>query len=380
MNNFSYANPTVIQFGKGQIASLADLIDPAHKILVVYGGGSIKRNGVYDQIAKALGNHSLAEFSGVEANPCIETLDKGVMLARKEKVTFLLAVGGGSVIDGCKYIAGALCYDGPGWDILTGKHNVTNAVPIGVVLTIPATGSESNSGAVVSRAETQEKCIFKSPAVQPRFAIMDPDVMLSLSERQLANGLVDTFVHVCEQYITCSSKALVQDGYAETLLRTIVQLAASFQRDNYQWRANLMWAANQALNGLIGLGMPRDFATHMIGHELTALFGIDHARSLAVVQPALLRSQINVKRAKLEQMGRNVFQLAEGDDLAERTIQSIEALYCSVGVATRLSAYGATAADIENVIVQLKKHGMDKLGEHQAITPAVSREILTSAM
>jgi len=381
MNNFTYTNPTLIQFGQGQIASLAELIDPGATILLVYGGGSIKRNGVYDQITKALGNRVLREFSGVEPNPCVETLDRAVALAREEKITFILAVGGGSVIDGCKYIAGAIGYDGPGWDILTGRHAVTDAVPLGVVLTIPATGSESNCAAIVSRSETREKRLFISPAVQPRFAIMDPDVILSLPERQVANGLVDAFVHVCEQYITGSGAALVQDGYAETLLRTIVRLAASLdERDEYLWRANLMWAANQALNGLIGLGVPGDFATHMIGHELTALFGIDHARTLAAVQPALLRSQIESKRGKLERMGRNVFQLGEGDDLAERTIEAIEALYSSVGVTTSLSAYGVNAADIEPVIVQLERHGMDRLGEHQAISLDVSREILASAL
>jgi NADP-dependent alcohol dehydrogenase len=255
-------------------------------------------------------------------------------------------------------------------------------VPLGVVLTIPATGSESNMGAVISRAATQEKRVFKSPAVQPRFAVMDPDVILSLPERQVINGLVDAFVHVCEQYLTYPCEAPVQDGYAETLLRTLVELAADFSNcRRYPWRANLMWAANQALNGLIGLGVPRDFATHMIGHELTALFGIDHARTLAAVQPSLLRSQIRVKRAKLEQMGRRVFLLPAGDGLAERTIRAIEAMYHSLGVSTRLSDYGVTSAhDMDRVVARLKEHGMDRLGEHGAVTPEVSARILAAAL
>lgn len=382
MNNFSYSNPTVIQFGKGQIASITNLIDRAHKVLVVYGSGSIKRNGVYDQITQALDKHAWIEFSGVEPNPCVETLNQAVALAHTEKATFILAVGGGSVIDGCKYIAASACYNGDGWDIMTGKHVVTEALPIGAVLTIPATGSESNGGAVVSRMSTQEKCVFRSAAVYPRFAVMDPDVVKTLPERQLANGIADAFVHVCEQYITYPVGGMIQDGYAETLLRTLVSLAGQFNdRDSDQWRANLMWAANQALNGLIGTGVPRDFATHMLGHELTALFGIDHARTLAVVQPALLRSQMQGKKEKLEQMGRNVFNLATGADLAERTVQAIEALYHSLGISTRLSEHGVHNTEfIETVLEQLAKHGLSKLGEREAITLEVSRTILTNAL
>ncbi|WBF69173.1 iron-containing alcohol dehydrogenase [Desulfovibrio subterraneus] len=386
MNNFTYTNPTVIQFGRGQIASIAGLIAPDHKVLLVYGGGSIKRNGIYDQVTAALGKHAWIEFSGVEPNPCVETLDKAVELARREKVTFILAVGGGSVIDGCKYIAAAVCHTGDAWDIVAGRHIVTNALPIGAVLTIPATGSESNSGAVVSRADTHEKCVFRSPLFFPQFAVLDPDVVKSLPERQLANGIADAFVHVCEQYITYPCGGMVQDGYSEALLRTLVSLTAQFaDRDNDTWRGNLMWAANQALNGLIGAGMPRDFATHMIGHELTAMFGMDHARTLAVVQPQLLRHQMDNKREKLEQMGRNVFMLTEGMqdgfDLAERTVQATERLYHSLGISTRLADYGVTdSAFIETVIRNLKNHGLEALGERGAVTQDVCRRILADAM
>ncbi|UZP66942.1 iron-containing alcohol dehydrogenase [Desulfovibrio mangrovi] len=386
MNSFTYANPTVIQFGKGQIASIADLITPDHTVLLVYGGGSIKHNGIYEQVTEALSKHAWTEFSGVEPNPSVETLDQAVALARKKKATFILAVGGGSVIDGCKYIAAAACYDGDGWDIPSGRHIVTEALPIGAVLTIPATGSESNGGSVISRAATHEKCVFRSPIVFPKFAVLDPDVMKSLPERQLTNGLADAFVHVCEQYITYPCGGMVQDGYSEALLRTLSTLASQFaDRDSETWQANLMWAANQALNGLIGVGMPRDFATHMIGHELTAMFGIDHARTLAVVQPALLRAQMENKKDKLEQMGRNVFnlpeQVAEGTELAERTVQAIEAMYHSLDIPTRLRDHGVTdPAFIDTILVQLERHGFAKLGEREAITLDVSRRILTDAM
>ncbi|NYR14231.1 iron-containing alcohol dehydrogenase [Pseudoalteromonas sp. MIP2626] len=378
---FSYVNPTLIQFGQQQIASLTDLIAKDQKVLVVYGGGSIKKNGVYDQVAAALEGFDWVEFSGVGANPTIEVLDQAVKICKEQDIDFVLGVGGGSVIDGVKYIAASAVYDGEGWDIPTGKHKVTSALPIGAVLTLPATGSESNQGSVVSKAATKEKLPFMSPAVQPKFAIMDPDVMKTLPQRQLVNGLVDAWVHTCEQYLTFPEGALVQDGYAEALLKALKVLGDNFENQDDAWRANLMWSANQALNGLIGSGVSQDWATHMIGHELTAAYGVDHARSLAIVQPSLLRNQFAVKKAKLEQMGKNVFGLAQSDDLAELTIQAIEAFYHSLDVATQLTEHGEDkAAAINNIIGKLEAHGMLALGENQAITLKESREILEQAV
>ncbi|MBH0040030.1 iron-containing alcohol dehydrogenase [Pseudoalteromonas sp. SWN166] len=378
---FSYVNPTLIQFGQEQIASLTDLIAKDQKVLVVYGGGSIKKNGVYDQVAAALEGFDWVEFSGVGANPTIEVLDQAVKICKEQDIDFVLGVGGGSVIDGVKYIAASAVYDGEGWDIPTGKHKVTSALPIGAVLTLPATGSESNQGSVVSKAATKQKLPFMSPAVQPKFAIMDPDVMKTLPQRQLVNGLVDAWVHTCEQYLTFPAGALVQDGYAEALLKALKSLGDNFENQDDAWRANLMWAANQALNGLIGSGVSQDWATHMIGHELTAAYGVDHARSLAIVQPSLLRNQFAVKKAKLEQMGKNVFGLEQSDDLAEKTIAAIEAFYHSLDVATVLTEHGDDkAAAIDNIIGKLEAHGMLALGENQAITLKESREILEQAV
>lgn len=379
---FTCHNPTRILFGQGQIAALARLVEPGARVLLLYGGGSIRKNGVYDQVVRALAGHTWWEFSGVEPNPHMETLDKAVALVREHKVDLILAVGGGSVIDGAKYVAAAALYDGDGWDIPTRRHTVRRAVPLGAVLTLPATGSESNTGAVITRAATGEKLAFLSPAVQPRFAVLDPDTMKTLPERQLANGIIDSFVHVCEQYLTRPTGALVQDGYSEALLRALAALAGSFAgRDDDLWRANLMWAANQALNGLVGLGVPQDWATHMIGHEITARHGLDHTVTLAIVQPALLRVRLEAKRAKLEQMGRTVFALEPGADLAERTIAAIEALYRSLGVPTRLSAAGVAEPDAADRLVEaLVRHGMTTLGEDGAITPEVARAILTQAL
>ena len=378
---FSYVNPTLIQFGQEQIASLTDLIAKDQKVLVVYGGGSIKKNGVYDQVAAALEGFDWVEFSGVGANPTIEVLDQAVKICKEQDIDFVLGVGGGSVIDGVKYIAASAVYDGEGWDIPTGKHTITSALPIGAILTLPATGSESNQNSVVSKEATKQKLPFASPEVLPKFAIMDPDVMKTLPQRQLVNGLVDAWVHTCEQYLTFPETALVQEGYAEALLRTLKTLGDNFENQDDAWRANLMWAANQALNGLIGSGVSQDWATHMIGHELTAAYGVDHARSLAIVQPSLLRNQFAVKKAKLEQMGKNVFGLEQSDDLAEKTIAAIEAFYHSLDVATQLTEHGDDkAAAIDNIIGKLEAHGMVALGENQAITLKESREILEQAV
>ncbi|KHT47407.1 iron-containing alcohol dehydrogenase [Vibrio sinaloensis] len=379
---FSYANPTQIFFGQGQISSITQPLPNDAKVLVIYGGGSIKRNGVYDQVTKTLADYEWYEFSGVEPNPTKETLDKAVAIVKEKRIDFILAVGGGSVIDGSKYVAAASHYDGDGWDILTGQYQVSSAVSLGAILTLPATGSESNMGAVITKAETHTKLAFLSPFVQPKFAVLDPDVMKTLPEKQLLNGIVDAWVHVCEQYLTSQHDAMVQDGYAETLLKTLKSLGDSFdQRDNDQWRANLMWSANQALNGLIGSGVPQDWATHMIGHEMTALWGVDHARSLAIVQPSLLRHQIETKRAKLEQMGINVFGLQHSEDLAEKTIDAIEQFYASMNVDTQFSDYESTKAQaVDAVVTQLSEHGMTKLGEHQQIGLEESRQILEQAI
>lgn len=379
---FSYVNPTQIQFGQGQIASIKDLIAQPLKVLVMYGGGSIKKNGVYQQVLDALSDHQWVEFSGVEPNPTAEQLEQAVVMCKTESIDFIVAVGGGSVIDGAKYVAAAACYDGDGWDILMRKHTIEKAIPIGAILTLPATGSESNSGSVITKAATKDKLPFMHPLVQPQFAVMDPDVMKTLPERQLINGLVDAWVHVCEQYLTTAAGNMVQDGYAETLLKNLLVLGKDYaNRDNDQWRANLMWTANQALNGLIGAGAAQDWATHMIGHELTALYHVDHARSLAIVQPSLLRNQAVNKAEKLKQMGMNVFGLADSETLVTDTINAIEAFYVSLNVPVQLTEHtNAKSETIEDILKQLEKHGMLALGESQAITLDVTRAILEEAV
>jgi len=376
---YDYSNPTSIHFGKGQIASIVKHINKDNKILVVYGGGSIKKNGVYDEVSSALDGFNWIEFSGIEANPSYETLNKAVALSKAENIDYILAVGGGSVIDGAKYIAAASLYEKDGWDFLDGSVAVEKALPLGAILTLPATGSESNGNAVVSKKETNEKRFFASPFVYPVFAVLDPSVMSTLSDRQLANGLVDAFVHTCEQYLTCPNTSLLHDGYSETILRGLFSLAQTWNnRKDPIWEENLMLLANQALNGFIGSGVVQDWATHMIGHELTAFYGVDHAQSLAVVQPQLLRVMIEEKSEKLAQMGENVFGIKNDN---EAVIVAIEKMYESVGVTTNLNDYeNVDDKVIETIIPSLETHGMTAIGENQNITLEVSEKILKMAM
>ena len=375
---FSYHNPTAIEFGQGKIKEIANKIAKDKKILVVYGGGSIKTNGVYDQVIKALENHTFLEFSGVEVYPTIETMNKAVKIVKEEKIDFILAVGGGSVIDGCKYLAAASLYDGDGWDFLDGTKEVEKALPLGVVLTLAATGSESNNLTVLSKKQTDEKRMYFSNYSYPQFAIMDPSVMATLSDRQLGNGLVDAFVHTSEQYLTHPTTALVNDGYAETLFRGLVKLADTWEnRRTYTWLENLMHIANQALNFQIGAGVPQDWSTHLIGHELTAYYNLDHARSLAVVQPYLLEVMNEDKKEKIAQLGKNVFGI-QNDNKA--VIKAIEAVYNKVGVPTKLSDYEIDDKVISNVSAALTKNGYTAMGENENITLDKVATILTMSM
>ncbi|MFA7083874.1 MAG: iron-containing alcohol dehydrogenase [Arcobacteraceae bacterium] len=371
---FSYQNPTLIEFGQGKIEKLSSLIPQNRRVLLVYGGGSIKKNGVYEQVVNALKKHTFFEFSGVEANPAKETLDKAIEYGRTHKVDYVLAVGGGSVLDGCKYIVNAFYYEGDGWDLLEGKHISTKALELGAVLTLAATGSESNTGAVITKKATQEKRFFHSSFSYPQFAVLDPDVLKSLDDRQLANGIIDSFVHVCEQYLTFSHGALAQDYYAEGILKALINLANNYDKKDDLWYANLMWLANQSLNGLLGLGVPQDWATHFIGHELSGLYGIDHARTLAIIQPHLLSVLKEEKKEKLLQMGKNVFGLTEVTP--EETIEKIRALYESLGVDLKLSSYTQDKAIKEKVTTLLEQHGFVNFGTKQTINKPIVEAIL----
>ncbi len=389
MLNFSFQNTTQILFGEGQIAALKKQIPSDAKVLVTYGGGSIKSNGVYDQVAAALSDHTWFEFSGIEPNPSYDTLIKSLDIIKENDVDFILAVGGGSVVDGSKFIAAAALFNGEGenndpWDIVSKQARVKQALPLACVLTLPATGSESNTGAVVTR--DGNKLPFASPLVRPIFAVLDPAVTLSLSDRQISNGVVDAFVHTMEQYLTYSVNGKVQDRFAEGLLLTLIEegpkaLAAETSQD-LEVRGNIMWAATMALNGLIGAGVPQDWATHMIGHELTGTHNIDHARTLSIVLPAVMKVCKEAKREKLLQYAERIWNITDGDEESRinRAIELTEQFFEMMQVPTRLSHVDLGEADIDLLIEKLTQHGMVKLGEHKAITPEVSREILVTAL
>lgn len=377
---FSYKNPTLIEFGQEKISKISSLIPKDKKVLLLYGGGSIKKNGVYEQVKEALSSHTFFEFGGIEPNPTKETLDKAIAFGKENGIEYILGVGGGSVIDGSKYVANGFFYEGDAWDILEGKYTPTKALPIGAILTLAATGSESNTGAVITKSQTKEKRFFHSPYSYPQFSILDPDVLKSLDDRQLANGLIDSFVHTCEQYLTYNHGALAQDYYSEGILRALIELMDSFNKKDDLWYANLMWLANQALNGLIGLGVPQDWGTHFIGHELSGLYGIDHARTLAIIQPNLLRELKEQKREKLLQMGRNVFNMdAKNED---DIIEKIEKLYTSLGVNLELSSYTDDSNEQikEKVTTLLEKHGFTNFGEKETITLEVVKKVLDKSI
>ncbi|BAC91768.1 iron-containing alcohol dehydrogenase [Gloeobacter violaceus] len=380
MKNFTFYNPVKILFGKGQIARLAAEIPVTARILLTYGGGSIKANGVYDQVKAALAGHTVFEFGGIEPNPHLETLLKAVEVVRAENIDFLLAVGGGSVADGTKFIAAAARFEADPWDILAKQAPITAAVPLGTVLTLPATGSEMNGTAVVTRAATREKLYFGSPLVMPVFSVLDPETTFSLPPKQIGNGIVDAFTHVAEQYLTYPVGAPLQDRMAEAILKTLIEEGPKTLANptDYAARANFMWCATMALNGMIGAGVPHDWATHTIGHELTALHGIDHGRTLAIVLPSVLTLKRDSKRAKLLQYAEWVWGITTGteEERIDAAIGRTRAFFESVGVPTRLGDYGVPTETIPLIVERLENRGAVALGEHGDIDPAAVDKVL----
>jgi NADP-dependent alcohol dehydrogenase len=384
MQNFTFHNPTKIIFGEGQIAALDAEIPHDARVLITSGGGSIKSNGVLAQVQAALGERAWFVFSGIEPNPAYETLMQAVAMAREKDIDFLLAVGGGSVIDGTKFIAAALKFEGEPWDILEKQAQVHDAMPFGSVLTLPATGSEMNSGGVISHRARGDKLAFNSEATYPRFSVLDPTTTYSLPPGQIANGVVDAFVHIVEQYLTYPVGASVQDRFAEGLLITLTEVGpqALAEPRNYGVRANLMWTATLALNGLIGAGVPQDWATHMLGHEITALHGLDHAQTLAIVLPAMLSVRREEKREKLLQYAERVWNITRGseDDRIAGAITATRVFFERLSVGTRLRDYDIGGSTIGTLVAKLEEHGMTALGERGGVTPDVARKVYQMAV
>lgn len=382
MLNFELYNPTQLVFGKGQIAKISDLIPKEAKVLITYGGGSIFKNGVYDQVRKALHGYDITEFGGIEPNPRYETLMKAVEIIREKQLDFILAVGGGSVIDGTKFISAAVKFDGKPMDILQkGIRILDNTVPFGTVLTLPATASEMNSGAVITINETQEKLSFGGPALFPKFSICDPEVVASLPKRQIQNGIIDAYTHVLEQYLTYPHDALLQDRISEGILQTLIEIGPEVVENptDYKLASNYMWSCTMALNGLIQKGVPTDWATHMIGHELTALFEIDHARTLAIIGPNLYRVMFETKKDKLAQYGKRVWNVADAgvEEMAIEAIEKTVEFFHRMGMQTKLSEYTQDYEKTADFIAKrFEERGWKGLGEKKNITPKKVKAIV----
>lgn len=380
MQNFEFYNPTRIMFGSGEIAKLSELV-PHERILILYGEGSIKRNGVYDQVLGALRGKTLFEVSGVKPNPTYDKCKEAIDLIRSENIDFVLAVGGGSVIDSAKFICLAVPYKGESWDILTNREMIfSQALSFGSVLTLPATGSEMNCFFVITQGE--DKLSNGSPLVFPKFSILDPSVSMSLSDRQVGNGVVDAFVHVMEQYLTYPAQAPLQDRFAEAVLKTLLEEGPkSYRTKDYDARANHMWCATMALSGVFGVGVPHDWSSHMIGHELTALYGIDHARTLGVIFPSLMWVMRKEKFTKIKQYGERVWNIpVHNDEDVRKVIIKTETFFKELGVPTKFKDYELGPDIIPKILERLSSRGMESLGETAAVTLPRVQEILEGAL
>jgi len=384
MYNFEYKNPVKIIFGKNTISKVANEVPKNAKIMLTYGGGSIKENGVYNQVMNALEGVKILEFGGIEVNPHYETCMKAVEIAKAENIDFLLSVGGGSVLDATKFIAAAVLYtNGDPWDILVNRGKVENAIPIGAVLTLPATGSEMNGNSVITRISTLEKMAFSSLKVMPQFSVLDPECVFTLPDKQIANGIVDAFIHVMEQYLTFDVNSPLQDRFAESILATLIEEGPKVlaNRKDYDAAANFMWSATMALNGLIGVGVPQDWATHGIGHELTAFHGIDHARTLAIVLPGVMNIKRENKKEKILQYGKRIWGITEGtdDEKIDAAISKTIEFFESVGLPTTLSDYNVPEESVTKIVARFEKRKY-KLGEKADIGFQEIEQILMDRM
>ena len=385
MLNFELVNPVKILFGKGEITKIEKLVPKQANVLLLYGKGSIKKNGVYDQVTQALSGHNTIEFGGIPANPEYAILLEALAIIKKENISFILAVGGGSVIDGAKFLSSAALFEGENpWDILAKRIRTDKGMPFGTVLTLPATGSEMNSGSVISRKETGEKLAMGGPGLFPQFSILDPTVVASIPNRQLANGITDAYTHVLEQYMTYPIGADLQDRFAESIMNSLIETAPKLMDNpsDYTIAANFMWCCTMALNGLIQKGVPTDWAIHAMGHELTALHGIDHARTLAIIAPRHYAYFLENKKEKLAQYGERVWNITEGslEERAKKAIDKTEYFFQSLDIPTRISEYATDYSETAvKVSSALENRGWTALGEHKNVTPDAVKAIVEAS-
>ncbi|MCE9776285.1 iron-containing alcohol dehydrogenase [Shewanella algae] len=385
MYDFEFYNPTRLLFGRSSLEQLDTLVPNDARVLLLYGGQSAKRNGTLAQVSQVLGKRICAEFGGISPNPDYHQLLQAVEQIRQQKLDFILAIGGGSIIDAGKFIAAAVPYQGEPWEILeTDGRHIDQALPLGTVLTLPATGSEMNNCAVISNSALGLKRSFRHPSVFPRFSVLAPQLSFSLPQPQIANGVVDAFVHVTEQYLTYPVDAKVQDRFAEGLLLTLIEEGpkALAEPENYRVRANIMFSATMALNGLIGTGVPQDWSTHKLGHELTVRHGLDHAVTLAILLPAMLRLRKAAKHAKLLQYAERVWQLSDGSEeqRIDAAIELTRQFFESMGLQTHLSDYGIGHEAIAPLLENLERQGLTQLGEDGRVDLELSRQVFQASL
>jgi alcohol dehydrogenase YqhD (iron-dependent ADH family) len=385
MKNFNFIAPTKILFGKNKVTELAGELKGYKNILFAYGSGSIKKNGLYDNVVDQLkkAGVSFRELSGIQPNPRLNSVIEGVEICRKNNVDFILAVGGGSVIDCCKAIAAGVPYDGDPWDFTIRKAEVKAPLPLGTILTLAATGTEMNGNAVISRDDTKEKRALSSDSLRPKFSILDPVYTFTVNRWQTAAGTVDIMSHIFEQYFTPDRGTFVQDAIAEAILRTCIEYGprALEKPDDYEARANLMWSSSLALNGLTVTGkMSGDWATHQIEHELSAVNDLTHGAGLAILFPVWMEYVLDERRAfKFAQMARNVFGITDGDDMAaaKKGIEAVREFFASLEMPSTLREVGITSGHFEHMAKQATIFG--PIGFFKRLGTGQVKEILDLA-
>lgn len=367
MESFTFYNPTKLIFGKDQIQQLPDqLPQNTKKVLMIYGGGSIKSNGVYDQVMEQLNKAEVEvlELTGVEPNPKLSTVHEGVKICKEEDIDFLLAVGGGSVIDATKTIATGAKYDGDAWDLVTRKESPTDAIPFGTVLTLAATGSEMNAGSVITNWETNEKYGWGHPPfTNPKFSILDPTYTQSVPRDQTIYGMVDMMSHMFEQYFHTPTQSPVQDEMIEGVLRTVIRTAPKLLEDleSYEHRETILYAGTIALNGMLQMGYRGDWASHNIEHAVSAVYDIPHAGGLAILFPNWMKHNLNVNEERFAQLATNVFGVeAEGkttQQIAEEGIQALRDFWTSIGAPETLRDYDISDDKFDTIVDRAMKRG-----------------------
>ena len=389
MNNFTFYNPTKIFFGKDQIRKLNHEIPKDAKVLLLYGGGSIKQYGVFDRVVEALGDRQWGEFGGIEANPVFETLMEAVAQIKKDGYDYLLALGGGSVIDGTKFIAAAVPFDGDPIDIFAmgiGKGlPVKSSMPFGTVLTLPATGSEMNSDSVISFKEKGAKVSFDSVHSFPQFSVLEPETTYTLPVRQRRNGIADGYIHVLENYLTHDLGGDIPDYFSEGILKTFIKHADAYINEDskdYEVASNVMWACTMALNGVASKGNVGDWSTHSLGHEITAFNHTDHAKTLTPIILATMDVRRDEKHAKILRYARNIWHIEDKDEekVIDKAIERTAAFFESIGMPTKLRQVGIQEEDINSLVNQLEAHKENTIGENASQNLDTSRKIYQRAL